>query len=64
VAATFCLLLAQITKNTNFLVYGMTLLHCLSDIKEIAVGSSTSGILYNCPPKVIITLRGLDSYTT
>jgi hypothetical protein len=41
----------------------MTILHFLEEIKEIAVGGATSGILYNCLPKVIITLRGLDSYT-
>jgi hypothetical protein len=42
----------------------MSLLHFLVEIKEIAVGDATSGILYNCLPKVIITLRGIDSYTT
>jgi hypothetical protein len=64
VATIFFSLGAQITKNMNFLVYEMTLLHFLADIKEIAVGSVTFGILYNCLPKVIITLQGLDSYTT
>jgi hypothetical protein len=48
----------------NFAVCEMTLLYCLAEIKEIAVGSDSSGILYNCLPKVIITLQGLDSYTT
>jgi hypothetical protein len=47
----------------NFLVCEMTLLHCLEKIKEIVVGSATYGIMYNRLPKVIITLRGLDSYT-
>jgi hypothetical protein len=42
----------------------MTLLHFLSDIKEIEVDRATSSILYNCLPKVIITLRGIDSFTT
>jgi hypothetical protein len=54
----------HITKKTNFPVCEMTLLHFLAEIKEIVVGGATSGILYNCLPKVIITLRGLDSYTT
>jgi hypothetical protein len=39
------------------------LLHCLEEIKEIALGGTTSTILYNFLFKVIITLRGLDSYT-
>jgi hypothetical protein len=51
-------------KEEKFLVCEMTLLHCLGEIKEIAVGGTTSGILYNCLSKVIITLWGLDSYTT
>jgi hypothetical protein len=42
----------------------MTLLHFLEEIKEITVGGATSGIMYNCLPKVIITLWGLESYTT
>jgi hypothetical protein len=46
------------------MVCEMTSLHCLVEIKEITVGGATSGILYNCLPKLIITLRGLDSYTT
>jgi hypothetical protein len=46
----------------NFSVCEMTLLHFLAEIKEIAVGETTSGIMYNCLPKEIITLRGLDSY--
>jgi hypothetical protein len=64
VVVTFYLLGAHITKKMNFLVYEMTLLHFLVDIKEIEVCDTTSGILYNCLPKVMITLRGLDSYTT
>jgi hypothetical protein len=64
VEATFFLLSTQITKKTNFPVYEMTLLHCLAEIKEITVGSATFGILYNCLPKVIIKLWGLDLYTT
>jgi len=62
VVTTIYLLQAWITKKTNFPICEMALLHCLAKIKEIAVGSTTSGILYNCLPKVIITLRGLDSY--
>jgi hypothetical protein len=61
VAETFYLLRARITKKTNFSVYEMALLHCLAEIKEIVVDNATSGILYNCLPKVIITLRGLNS---
>jgi hypothetical protein len=64
VVMTFFLLQAWITKKTNFSVCEMTLLHFLSEIKEIVVGEDTFGILYNCLPKVIITLWGLDSYTT
>jgi hypothetical protein len=64
VAATFFLLSARITKKMNLSVCEMTLLHCLAEIKEITVGGATYGILYNCLPNVIITLRGLDSYTT
>jgi hypothetical protein len=63
VAETFFLLRAWITKKTNLLVYEMTVLHCLANIKEIMVGGATSGILYNFLPKVIIKLWGLDSYT-
>jgi hypothetical protein len=59
VVATFRLLSEHITKKMNFSVFEMTLLHFLAEIKEIAVGSATSRILYNCLPKVIITLRGL-----
>jgi hypothetical protein len=62
VAATLCLLRAQITKKTKFSVCEIILLHFLVEIKEIVVGGTTSGMLYNCLPKVIITLRGLDSY--
>jgi hypothetical protein len=42
----------------------MTFVHFLAEIKEIALGGIASGILYNFLFKVIITLRGLDSYTT
>jgi hypothetical protein len=64
VATTFCLLRERITKKMDFPVFEMTLLHCLEEINEITVGGATFGILYNCLPKVIITLQGLDSYTT
>ena len=40
----------------------MTFLHCLEEIKEIELGGTALGILYNFLFKVIITLRGLDSY--
>ena len=61
--ATLYLLWARITNKTNFSVCEMTLLHFLVEIKEIAIGGTTSGILYNFLPKVIITLWCLDSYT-
>ena len=38
--------------------------YCFVIVKEIAGGGTTSGILYKLFPKVIITARGLDSYTT
>ena len=42
----------------------MILLHCFAVIKEMVVGGATFGIMYNLLAKVIITERGLDSYTT
>jgi hypothetical protein len=51
-------------KKTNFSVWKMTFLHFLPEIKEMAVCEATSGILYNCLPKVIIKFQGLESYTT
>jgi hypothetical protein len=42
----------------------MTFLHFLEEIKKIAVSGIASSILYNFLFKVVITLRGLDSYTT
>jgi hypothetical protein len=42
----------------------MSLLHCFAVTKEMVVGGAISGILYSLLPKVIITARGLDSYTT
>src|SRR3984885_14533215 len=41
----------------------MILLHCFAVIKEMAAGGATSGIVNNLFPNVIITARGLDSYT-
>ena len=64
VATTFCLLWAWITKKKNFPIWEMTFLHCLVEIKEITLGGTASSILYNFLFKVIITLWGLDSYTT
>jgi hypothetical protein len=64
VVTTFFLLQEWIKKKTNFLVFKITLLDFLLEIKEIKAGDATYGILYNCLPKVIITLGGLDSYTT
>ena len=53
----------NITK-INFLVWEIILLCCFALIKEMAGGSTTSGILYKLFPKVIIIERGLESYTT
>jgi hypothetical protein len=53
-----------IIRKTNFLVLEMSLLHCFAVTKEMVVGGAISGILYILLPKVIITTRGLDSYTT
>ena len=53
-----------IIRKTNFLVLEMSLLHLFAVTKEMVVGSAISGILYNLLPKVIITARGLESYTT
>jgi hypothetical protein len=61
VVVTFLLLWSWITKNMNFLVCEMTLLHCLEDLKEVVVVDATSSIMYNCLHKVIIILWGLDS---
>ena len=41
----------------------MSLQPCFAVIKEMAVGGATSGILYNLFANVMITARGLDSYT-
>ena len=64
VATIFFLPWGQIIRKTNFLVWEMSLLHCFAVTKEIVVGSGTYGILYNLFPKVTITTRGHDSYTT
>jgi len=42
----------------------MILLHFLADIKEMVEGGTTSDILHNLFPKVIIAVQGLNSYTT
>ena len=54
----------RIIKKKNFLVWEMSLMHCFAITKEIVGGGGTSGILYKLFPKVIITTRGRDSYTT
>ena len=59
----FPLLWEWIKKKTNFLVWGMTLLHCLVVIKYMAVEGAIYSILYNLVPKEIITKLGLDLYT-
>ena len=47
----------------NFLVWEMSLLPFLAEIKEVAIGGATTGILYNELSKEIMTAQGLDSYT-
>ena len=61
VATIFPLLWERTRQKINFLVYEMSLLPFLATIKEVAVAGATSGIMYNELPKVIITMRGLDS---
>jgi hypothetical protein len=39
-------------------------MHCFAVTKEMVVGGVISDIMYSLLPKVIITTRGLDSYTT
>ena len=63
-AIVFFLPWRQIFRKTNFLVWEMSLLHFFAVTKEIVGGGGTSGILYNLFPKVTITARGRDSYTT
>ena len=48
-------------KKKNFLVSEMTFLHFFAEIKEIALGGTASGILYNFLFKVIITLQDLEN---
>lgn len=50
-------------QENKFPILEMSLLHCFAVTKEMAVGSTTSGILYNLFPKVTITAQALDSYT-
>ena len=64
VVTIFPLLWERIRQKMNFLVWEMSLLPFLVEIKEVAVGGATSGILYNELPKEIIKVRGLDSYIT
>jgi hypothetical protein len=47
-------------KKRKFAVWEITFLHCLVEIKEITIGGTASGILYNFLFKVIIILGGLD----
>lgn len=63
VATIFSLIWQLIEKKTNCLVWEMTLLHCLAEIKEMTIGETTFGILYGCLQKVVVTLWGLNSYT-
>lgn len=49
-------------KEKSFLVWEIILLHYLEETKETVVDGATSGILYIFLPKVIIIVRGLESY--
>jgi hypothetical protein len=51
-------------NKTNLLVWEMSFLNFLVDIKEIMIGGGTFSMLYNFLPKVNITPRGLESYMT
>ena len=42
----------------------MSIPHCFAVTKEIVAGGGTSGILYSLFPKVIITMRRWDWYTS
>ena len=51
-------------KSTNLPVWEITFLHCFAVMRDTAVAGSASSILQSFFTKVIMTLRGLDSYTT
>ena len=63
VATIFFFPYGRMVMQINFLVWETILLHCFAVVKEMAGGDTTSSILYKLFPKVIITTRGLDSYT-
>ena len=46
---------ARIVMKKKFLVWEKILLHCFAVLKEMAEGDTTSSVLYNLFPKVIIT---------
>ena len=64
VATIFFFPYDQFVRKINFLVWEIILLRCFAVVKEMTGGGTTSSILYKLFPKVIITARGLDSYTT
>jgi len=64
VAIVFFFPWGLIIRKTNFPILEMSLLHCFTITREMAVSSATFSIIYNLFPKVTITVRGLDSYTT
>jgi hypothetical protein len=64
VAIVFLFPSGWIIKKTNFLALAMSLLHCFAVTKEMDVGGAISGIMYKLLPKLIITARGMESYTT
>ena len=55
VVTIFPLLLERTRQKMNFLVWEMSLLPFLIEIKEVVVGGATSGILYNELSKKIMT---------
>ena len=63
-ATIFFFPLGKIIRKKKFLVWEMILLHFFAKIKEMKVGSDASSISYNLLPRVIITVRGIESYTT
>ena len=58
VVIVFLLPWGRIIRKTNFPVLEMSFLHCFVVTKEMEVGGSTSGIMYNLLPKVAIIARG------
>ena len=64
VATIFFFPCERVVRKMNFLVWETILLHCFAVVKEMTGDDTTSGVLYKLFPKVIITTRGIESYTT